>query len=171
MPPDAERIVELVDRYAPGLRALACKWSDNPDDLVQEALCRLVAQPRMPERPGPWLFQVVRNLAHDQIRRDRRRRARETRAARPETVETDPALRADAHAAAALLGRLKPDAYEIVVMRLWGGLTLQETAEACGVSVATAHRRYHAALEELGQWMKTHPPNPGPSDTSRSNRC
>jgi RNA polymerase sigma-70 factor (ECF subfamily) len=169
MPQDAERIAELVDRHAAALRALAGKWSSTPDDLVQEAFCRLVEQRPPPQNPSPWLFQVVRNLARDQARRERRQLERETRVARREAVDVDPALAADARHAAALVERLAPESYEVVVMRLWGGLTLQETAAACGVSIATVHRRYHQALEELRQWMTVPLPPTEPSNTSRSN--
>ena len=34
-------------------------------------------------------------------------------------------------------------------MRLWGGLTLQQIADALGIGVGTVHRRYEAAILEL----------------------
>lgn len=170
MPPDAQSIAELVDRYAAALRALAGKWSNSPEDLVQEAFCRLVEQRQPPHNAGPWLFQVVRNLARDEARRTRRRKTRETDSARPEAVDADPAVGAEARDAAALVEWLAPEMYEVIVMRLWGGLTLQETAEACGLSVATTHRRYHQALEELRQWMKAAPHEATSRNATRSNR-
>jgi DNA-directed RNA polymerase specialized sigma24 family protein len=38
---------------------------------------------------------------------------------------------------------------QVLLARIWGGMTLEEVAELCGISTATAFRRYRAALEEL----------------------
>jgi DNA-directed RNA polymerase specialized sigma24 family protein len=38
---------------------------------------------------------------------------------------------------------------EVVVTRLWGGLTFQEIGQVTGTSESTAHRRYHAALRRI----------------------
>jgi DNA-directed RNA polymerase specialized sigma24 family protein len=38
---------------------------------------------------------------------------------------------------------------EVLVARVWGQLSLDEVAQLCGVSAATAFRRYEAALKEL----------------------
>lgn len=153
LPLEAEQIARLVDRHGAALRALAAQWSDSPEDLVQEAFCRLVQQRQPPDQPGAWLFRVVRNLAHETHRAGRRRQRREEHAAATERLDVDLEQASDAHDAATLLGELDTDRREVVIMRLWGGLTLEETAAACGVSVATVHRRYQAALEELRQRM------------------
>ena len=49
---------------------------------------------------------------------------------------------------------------EVIVARLWGGLTFEEIAQLVGCSLPTAHRRYHVGLTELrermdGQWMRS----------------
>lgn len=56
LPLEAEQIARLVDRHGAALRALAAQWSDSPEDLVQEAFCRLVQQRQPPDQPGAWLF-------------------------------------------------------------------------------------------------------------------
>jgi RNA polymerase sigma-70 factor (ECF subfamily) len=157
MPPDAQQIAALVDRYASSLRALAAQWSGSPDDLVQEAFCRLMSQRRPPEQPGPWLFAVVRNLGREAIRGRRRRQERERQVAASEQYDIDIASRADAAAIVAHLDALDGKLREIVIMRLWGGLTLEEIAAACGMPVATVHRRYQAALEQLRERLKLCP--------------
>jgi len=160
MPLDPDELVQLVDQHGSALRALAIQWSDSPEDLVQEAFCRLAAQRVRPRNPAAWLFQVVRNLGFEAHRRGERRRRRETQVAASEAVHIDPGKAADEREAAELLDQLDPELREIVVMRLWGGLTLEEIAMACGVSVATVHRRYEAAIEELRQRWKTPCPHP-----------
>ena len=61
---DSNSVTLLIDRHAVALRAVAAQWSDTPEDLVQEAFCRLIAQKTPPNEPAAWLFRVVRNLAH-----------------------------------------------------------------------------------------------------------
>jgi RNA polymerase sigma factor (sigma-70 family) len=148
MPVDAAVLAALVDEIGGSLRAFAATWSHSPDDLVQEAFCRLVAQDALPTSPRAWLFQVVRNLARETTRTDHRRRDRERRAAADECVVGD-ALRLEARDVATLVDDLPPELREVLVARLWGELTLAETAELVGTSVATAHRRYQSALAEL----------------------
>jgi RNA polymerase sigma-70 factor (ECF subfamily) len=49
---------------------------------------------------------------------------------------------------------------EVIVARLWGGLTFEAVAALAGTSVPTAHRRYQAGLAQLrerleGRWTRT----------------
>jgi RNA polymerase sigma-70 factor (ECF subfamily) len=79
---------------------------------------------------------------------DRRRRDRELASAHAEVVATptDPLEIADLQAAVAAL----PDELrEVLVARIWGQLTLEEIGQMCGLSTATAHRRYREALDAL----------------------
>jgi DNA-directed RNA polymerase specialized sigma24 family protein len=48
---------------------------------------------------------------------------------------------------------------EVIVARIWGGLTFDEIAQLVGCSLPTAHRRYQTGLTELrtrldGQWKQ-----------------
>jgi RNA polymerase sigma-70 factor (ECF subfamily) len=57
-----------------------------------------------------------------------------------------------------MLAELASELREVIVARLWGGLTFAEIAELVGCSLATAQRRYQAGLNELkerleGQWI------------------
>ena len=55
----------------------------------------------------------------------------------------------DAETAAAALKTLDSEQREIVIARIWGGLSFEEIGETCGVSSSTAHRRYESGLREL----------------------
>jgi RNA polymerase sigma-70 factor (ECF subfamily) len=60
-----------------------------------------------------------------------------------------------------MLAELALELREVIVARLWGGLTFAEIAEMVGCSLATAQRRYQAGLIELrerleGRWMPTY---------------
>jgi RNA polymerase sigma-70 factor (ECF subfamily) len=55
----------------------------------------------------------------------------------------------DSRAAAEALQSLPEEQREVVVARLWGGLTFQQIAEVVGVSASTACRRYESAIAAL----------------------
>jgi RNA polymerase sigma-70 factor (ECF subfamily) len=80
----SEEWPRLVATLARDLRDL-----DAAEDAVQDAIGEaLVAWARtgVPERPGAWLTTVARRRAIDRLRRDSRRRDRETVLARLESV-------------------------------------------------------------------------------------
>ena len=55
----------------------------------------------------------------------------------------------DAEHAVAALAHLAPELREVVVARLWGGLTFEQIADAMGSSASSAHRRFDAGIEQL----------------------
>ncbi len=139
----------LFDEHAPALVLYARQWSDAPEDVVQEAFMQLARHRDEPERVVPWLFRVVRNGAIGAARRERRLRRREARASAGEAWFATTDDRIDADHATRLLAELDAESREIIVARLWGGLTLEEAARLQGCSTTTAHRRYRAGLARL----------------------
>lgn len=142
-------LAELIDRHAAALALFARQWCAAPDDVVQDAFCRYVVQVPSPNDPAAWLFRVVRNLAMDAGKADRRRRAREGRVAKVEWFAEAEIDGLDAEAAVAALESLPAEPREVIVARLWGGLTLEQVAAATGCSVSTAHRRYETGIAML----------------------
>ena len=113
-----------------------------------------------PDRAVAWLYRVVRNGAIAAARQSRRRRRREQRAADREVVPgaswfaaTDDQI--DAEHAARLLAELDLETREVIVARLWGGLTFEEIARLQGCSLTTAHRRYQAGLARLHERLES----------------
>jgi RNA polymerase sigma factor (sigma-70 family) len=151
-----ELLGRLFDRYAAVLQLFARQWCDCPEDVVQEALIELTGQPRMPDDPAAWLYRVVRNKAISASRSSRRRRRRETAAvgSRSAAFERSAADRIDAGAAAAALESLSIELREVVVARIWGGLTFEQIGQLVGVSDSAAHRRYEAGLLALRQKLR-----------------
>lgn len=143
----------LFDEHAPALVLYARQWSESPEDVVQEAFVQLARRREWPDAVVPWLFRVVRNAAIDASRRDRRRRTREARASAGEAWFAATDDRIDAARAARLLDDLDAETREIIVARLWGGLTLEEVARLQGCSTTTAHRRYRAGLARLQEGL------------------
>lgn len=143
-------LADLIAAHAAALVLFARQWCASPEDVVQEAFCKLVVLRTPPDDPAAWLFRVVRNAAIDAGRSDRRRVRREQSAARPVHWFAEPEVDGlDAEAAVAALEALPPDQREVIVARLWGGLTLEQIAAAAGSSVSTAHRRYEAGVAAL----------------------
>lgn len=108
---------------------------------------KLARLPTPPDDPAAWLFRAVKHAAIDAGKAEARRRRRERYVAKPESwfaPNTD-----DAETAVAALQALDAELREVVVMRLWGGLTLQQIALALGCSVSSAHRRYESAIHQL----------------------
>jgi len=162
---DADVLGRLYRQHAPALRLYARQWPGGGDDFVQEAFVRLACQKSLPHQVLPWLYRVVRNLAVAAHRSASRRRRREARASTSEAWFSVADDRIDADQATRLLGGLALERREVIVARVWGGLTFEEIARLVGCSLPTAHRRYQAGLAELserlsGQWTRTAPPLP-----------
>jgi RNA polymerase sigma-70 factor (ECF subfamily) len=151
---------QLYRQHAPALRLYARQWGGGAEDMVQNAFVRLAQQVPPPDQVLPWLYRVVRNEALSAGRTDSRRRRREQRAGSPEAWFSPAEDRLDADEAARLLAELPLDFREVIVARLWGGLTFEEIAALVGCSPPTAHRRFHTGLAQLrerleGQWTRT----------------
>lgn len=150
----------LYRQHAPALRLYARQWGGSAEDLVQEAFVRLAQQTPPPEQVLPWLYRVVRNAALMAHRTTTRRRQREERASKPEAWFATTEDRLDADEATRRLAELPLELREVIVARLWGGLTFEEIACLIGCSLPTAHRRYQTGLMQLrerleGQWIHT----------------
>ncbi len=151
---------ELYRQHAPALRLYARQWGGGGEDVVQNAFVRLAQQARPPEQVLPWLYRVVRNEALTALRGTARRRRREQQAGSPEAWFAATEDRLDANEAARRLAELPLELREVIVARLWGGLTFEAIAELVGCSPPTMHRRYHTGLAQLrerldGRWTRT----------------
>jgi RNA polymerase sigma factor (sigma-70 family) len=139
----------LYRQHAPALCLYARQWPSCAEDVVQDAFVALARQVPPPERVLPWLYRVVRTGALAAARSAIRRRRREAVASTPETWLTAAEDRLDAAEAARALAGLPLEFREVMVARLWGGLTFDEVARLVGCSLPTAHRRYQSGLTEL----------------------
>jgi RNA polymerase sigma-70 factor (ECF subfamily) len=157
---DSDWLGGLVDRYAAALELYARQWCHAPEDVVQEAFLKLVAQRPRPDQPAAWLFRVVRNGALNAGLAARRRRRHEVEAAGDAATwfQTDNELSSpdsiDADVASDALRSLPLEQREPIIAHLWGGLTFEQIGELSGCSSSTAYRQYSAGLvairERLG---------------------
>ena len=146
-----ETLTRLFNAHGGALVLYARQWCATPEDVVQEAFLLLARQSATPENAAGWLYRVVRNGAISALRSAGRRRRRETAVAHHGEPWFHPAedSRLDAVAAAQALERLPLAEREVVVARIWGGLSFEEIAGLTGTATSTVHRRYQAGLAAL----------------------
>jgi RNA polymerase sigma-70 factor (ECF subfamily) len=151
-----EQLGHLVDHHAAALVLYARQWCATAEDVVQEAFVKLAGQRAPPEQALAWLYRVVRNGALSAARAERRRRQHEARAAEraPAWFLPTEGEGLDAEAAAAALQTLPAEQREVLVARLWGGLTFEQIAAVSGLSASAAHRHYHAGLDSLRERLR-----------------
>ena len=147
-------------RSAPGEHSL------NTTGLVHEAYIRLVDAPRV-ELPDRAHFlalasQIMRNLLVDRARA----RATTKRGGGNAPVELEEMLWmsddnldsvTELHDALTRLEAVSPRQSELLQQRYFGGLTLEESAAALGVSPATAKRELRSARAWLALELKGEP--------------
>ncbi len=151
----AHEIAQLVDRHAAALELYAAHWTDAPEDCVQEAFVELARQLQRPGNVVAWLYQVVRNRALNAARATRRRGHHEQLAAlRRDSRQASDFGAEDKLSLPEALAALEIEEREIVVLRIWSGLTWQQIADLTNTSSSSAQRRYVAALSELRKYLE-----------------
>lgn len=155
----------LFDADAATLVLYARTWLDRPDaeEAVQDAFAKLMLQSPAPDDCRAWLFRVVRNDAMTRLRAAKRRHrlslrwiagARDPHAEDPGLVRAVGTGAADAERASSALAGLREELREVVVLRIWAGLSLERVAGLLGSSPPTVHRRYQEALSQMKQTME-----------------
>lgn len=101
--------------------------------------------------PDGLVFATIRRRAIDLARRTDRRERREHEAGWFDAGSADPPLDAELEQA---VKALPPIYREVVVLKVWSGLTFQQVADTLGVPLNTAASRYRYALDHLRAALK-----------------
>ncbi len=162
-----EELVPLVyqemRRIAGGLMARERPGTLQPTALVHEAFLRLVDQKRLKFQDRGHFFAVAVRIMRRVIVDHARARSSWKRGGRDEKVPINEALdafeaRSDEFVALddALedLTRRDPQRAKIIELRVFGGLTQEETAEVMGISRPTVTRQYKLAKAWLHHHLK-----------------
>ncbi len=145
---------ELRRRAAAYLRRERRDHSLQPTDLVHEAYLRLIDQNRAAWQNRGQFYglasQMMRRILVDRARAHRRdkRSGRWARVTLHEAVAATPPTDVDVldlDAALTRLAAFDERKSRIAELRFFGGLSLEETGEALGLSVATVERDWQAA--------------------------
>ena len=149
---------------APKLLLFARQWVASPadaEDVVQAAFVKFWQhQPMAQPEHYPLLYSTVRTCALDFRRSSERRIRREANpdagVVREDSPFFDHAVeqREDAALIELALRELPIEQREVVVLRVWGGLTFAEIAAALDQSINTISSRYRYALQALRRDLK-----------------
>jgi RNA polymerase sigma factor (sigma-70 family) len=154
---DAAQLAQWFEAHCAPLTLYARQWLDRSaaEDVVQEVYVRLASQRTAPANVKAWLFTAVRNEAISQGRSAHRRRKRERNVpgAREEWFEPAAADLLDGAAAREAMQSLPAAQREVIVLRIWGQMTLKEAAAVMGCPVSTVYDLYRAGLKALRERM------------------
>lgn len=159
------RALDSAYRYATLVLGDRAEAEDATHDAALSAW-RKLSDLRDPERFDAWFGRILVNACRDRLRARRRipRATPHAGTARFEPADLreleleaggsaawdDPAERfARRDALGAALRSLSVDHREVVVLRFWADLTVDQIAERTGVRVGTVKSRLHYALREL----------------------
>ena len=152
-----EAVRQLYEQHGPALllyaRSFVAERTTAEDAVHQVFLKLLRGETANLDKPLAYLYRAVRNSAINA----RRASARETPldgqerwfAHRGGELEAGLALQG-------ALADLPDEQREVVIMRIWSGLTLEEAAAATGVPLNTVASRYRYALEKLRERLKAY---------------
>ena len=148
---DPTLLEQLICDHGAALELYAAQWTTTPEDCVQEAFVKLAVQVPPPDQPAPWLYRVVRNRAISLRRSQERRRRRESRVAaqRPQWFTSARWSAEELQEVTAALRAIDAELREVIIARIWGGLSFEQIAHVMDVSTSTSHRLYQAGLTRL----------------------
>jgi RNA polymerase sigma-70 factor, ECF subfamily len=152
-----------LERHGPALVLLARQWvasRADAEDVVQEAFVRFWRSRQRATDPAAYLYACAKHCALDWQRGRRRQSRREAAVARPEAepLFASPLEQDERRAAIeAALAELPEDQREVLVMKIWGGLSFPQIAAALRISGNTAASRYRYALAKLRAQLAEEP--------------
>lgn len=145
----------LFEEMAPKLvlygRAMGLGANES-EDIVQELFVKLLERESPPDKPVNYCLRAFRNRALNYRKSLWRRLTRELESIR--WFERDES-RADPRELIAMrcLETLPPEQREVIVLKIWQGLTLREIGDLLGLSPNTVGGRYRYGLNKLRRAM------------------
>jgi RNA polymerase sigma-70 factor (ECF subfamily) len=152
-----QELQDLYDQLGPALVAYARMLTGShaaAEDVVQQVFLKLSRfGTGVPQDSRPYLFRAVKNTALN-YRRDRAREADRSQflpAFEPSSRQNGavPALEA-------ALAELPEEQRQIVFLRIWGEMSIEDTAQLLNILPATAASRYRYALAKLRKRMSSY---------------
>jgi RNA polymerase sigma-70 factor (ECF subfamily) len=148
-----KQLAEWYEAYGTELMLYARQWSpeQQAEDIVQDAFIKLLKQRRCPDNVRAWLFRVVRNASISIVRRLQQRRQAGRNFLQQQVIwfESRPDDLIDARQAQDILQTLPSHLREIVLLRIWGQMSLKEIAQVVNKSIPWIHHDYRTALEMI----------------------
>lgn len=134
-----------------------CRTAADAEDVVQEALVeswQRTGSSGLP--PLPLVFATIRRRAIDRARSDDSRRLREDASAAKDEAWFDSGVvdRESSRLVESGVKALPKDFREVVLLKIWGGLTFGEIADVLAIPANTAASRYRYGLAALQTSLK-----------------
>jgi RNA polymerase sigma-70 factor (ECF subfamily) len=148
-----------LDQHGPALVLLARQWVSSradAEDVVQEAFVRFWRSRQRINEPAAYLYACVKHCALDWRRGRQRRARREQVTARLEAEPLFAGYLEQSERRLAIetaLRSLPENQREVLVMKIWGGLSFPQIADALRISANTAASRYRYALAKLREQL------------------
>jgi RNA polymerase sigma factor (sigma-70 family) len=156
---DRSAYQRLLREITPYLRSLAARRHRDPSDIedaVQDILLTVHAIRHTfdPTRPfGPWLVTIANRRFIDRLRRQGRRRDRETPLTPEHETFSEPRAnleeRPDRHELEKAIDELPPMQRKAVQLLKLNEMSLKEASTASGMSVASLKVNVHRAVKNL----------------------
>jgi RNA polymerase sigma factor (sigma-70 family) len=154
MPIDARELEALLDRYWAPLIASIGGSHLEAEDTVQSAFVKLAAEDPVPSNCAAWLFAVTKRLSINERVSQSKRRSRELLVASQKAKVDGSTGNSGDLELRDLLNTLEECEREVVVARIWGGLSFDQIASAFGDSKATVWRAYQSGISRLRESYK-----------------
>lgn len=136
---------------------------EDAEDILQDTLVEIYQDARFYRprtNPRAWVLTVTRHTALDAVRKRTRHATAPLDTA--EALPTPPDAHEELSALWDLLAVLSLEERELVVLRLYHGLSHGEIAETLRISTAAAQKRYRRAIDKL----RAHHGVPQPTSTA-----
>jgi RNA polymerase sigma factor (TIGR02999 family) len=148
----------------------------HPTELLHEAFLHLIQQQEQPWKNRAHFFGVAANLMRHILVDYARAKSSGKRGGGMQKVALDEAVSEAAPRPAQLIAlddalqeleKLDPRKGQIIELRFFGGMSIEETAEAAGISTSTVSREQRMAEAWLQRQMlvRAEPPREKPSDS------
>jgi len=155
---EPERFTELYDLYADRIYRFAyyrSRHRETAEDLTSQTFIKALEKISSfnPEKGnfGVWIYRIARNTVYDHFRSDKATSELNEDLAAPSTVERDTENKILLDKVETYLGKLDPKHRELVILRVWDGLTFSEIAQITGKSEAASKMAYSRIMARLNQ--------------------
>jgi RNA polymerase sigma-70 factor (ECF subfamily) len=130
------------------------RTDSDAEDVLQDALVESWQRAgKMPD--DALVFATIRRRAIDLARSSTRRAIREEESGPAEPwFSPDVEQRETQRVMEEAVKQITPIYRDVVVLKMWGGLTFQQISETLGIPLNTAASRYRYAIEELRETLK-----------------
>ncbi len=148
-----------LERHGPAALLFARQLtacSADAEDAVQEGFLRFWHHRQASRDPAALLYTCIRTAALDGRRGAGRRKRRETLFLneRPAWFDGDASDAERRETTEKALRQLSEPQRAVVVLKIWGGLTLEQTATTLSEPFGTVASRYRSALEKMATVLR-----------------